>query len=162
MPRLATTFLLAALLALAPHPGAAQDDGSAGAAVVGGLVGGAVGLWTFYPLTGCPMITVGAAREADACDAGGAVAALGGLGTGIWVGLSDRGAGYGMGVGALAGFGTGWLLNRVWDAPRWVDATLILAGTVAGGIVGADDGEDGAAPSAQAPVAVPLWRLGVG
>jgi len=145
MPRylLPSAVVLTFLHLCIPSPAKAQErEGSVPAAVVGGLVGGAVSLWSFYPLTGCPMITVGAARAADACDVGGVLSAVGGLGVGVWAGASDRGAGYGMALGAAAGFGAGWLLNRVADPPRWLNALLLVGGTVAGGLIGAADGDE--------------------
>lgn len=122
---------------LLPAAGQAQE-GSAGAAVVGGLAGGVGGLLGFHGFTGCPVVTVGAAREADACDAGSLISALGGLGTGAWVGAGDSGAGYGMGVGAVAGFGLSLLLDQVADTPRWLDAALVVTGVVAGGLLGGE------------------------
>ena len=106
------TLLIA--LAVSATPAAGQEgEGSVGGAIVGGLAGGAVGLLSFYPLSGCPMITVGAAREADWCDAGGVATGVVGLGAGIWAGSDDAGAGYGMALGALAGVGAAWVLGQV-------------------------------------------------
>jgi hypothetical protein len=149
----------AALHLFAGSPATAQDaEGSAPAAVVGGVVVGAVALWSFYPLTGCPMITVGAARPADGCDVAALASALGGVGAGVWTGATDSGAGYGMALGAAGGLGVGWLLNRVVPTPRWVDALLLLGGTVAGGILGTSDEEEDLA--AQATVArIPVVAL---
>lgn len=123
--------------ALSPAAGQAQD-GSVGGAVVGGLAGGVGALWGFHGLSGCPVVTVGAARDADGCDVGSLVAALGGVGGGAWVGATDSGAGYGMGLGAAAGFAASLLLDQVTDTPRWLDAALLVTGAVAGGLLGRD------------------------
>lgn len=135
----ALAALVAAAFAL-PRPALAQEDGgSAGAAVVGGLAGGMAGLLGAYPLTGCPLAHLGAARDLDFCDVASVGLALGGVAAGAWVGAENDGAGYGMGLGLLAGFGTGFLLGKVVDTPRWLDALFILGGTVAGGVLGGDD-----------------------
>lgn len=110
-----------------------------GAGIVGGLSGGLTGLYAFYPVTGCALVTVGAAREADGCDVGGVLAGLGGAAAGGFVGGTNAGAGYGMGVGMAAGFATMLLVNQMVDLPRWADALLVVTGVVVGGIVGAED-----------------------
>ena len=63
-----------------------------------------------------------------------------------------------MALGAAGGLGVGWLLNRVVATPRWVDALLLLGGTVAGGILGASD-EEGESPSQSAVAQIPLVAL---
>lgn len=138
-PRVAgfPAILLASALSLAGLPdAAAAQDGSLGAAAVGGLAGGAAALWAFYPYTGCPMVTVGAAQATDACDVGSVVAGLGGLAGGAALGATNADAGYGAGVGFVAGFGVSWLAGKFFDVPRWLGATFVVAGTVIGGAVG--------------------------
>lgn len=132
-----TAHLLAltlALSALLPRPASGQE-GSVGGGVVGGLSGGAAALWAFFPYTGCPLVTIGGEQPADACDAGSVAAALGGTAVGAWVGGTDGARGYGMGLGLVAGVGVGWLLSQVTDTPRWLDATLMLVGVAAGGLL---------------------------
>jgi hypothetical protein len=136
--RAASVLAVVMMAALPPHPAAAQD-GSVGAGVVGGLSGGLTGLYAFYPITGCAMVTLGASRDADGCDVGGVLAGLGGAAAGGFVGGTNAGAGYGMGVGMAAGAATMLLINRVADLPRWADALLVVTGVVVGGLIGADD-----------------------
>lgn len=120
-------------------PGAARgQEGSTGAAVAGGVAAGVGALWSFHALSGCPVVTVGAAREADACDAGSVASSLLGLGAGAWAGVEDRGAGYGVALGAAAGFAASLLLDRVADPPRWLDGVLVVAGLVVGGVLGGE------------------------
>lgn len=135
-----TAFLALLLLAVASPRALLGQEGSLGAAVVGGMSGGVSALWAFPALTGCPVVTVGAAREADACDTGALLAGLGGTVAGAWIGASNSGAGYGMGVGAAAGFATAFLAGRVTDVPRWLNAVLVVGGAVAGGLLWADEG----------------------
>ena len=85
-------------------------------------------------------------------------AAGAGAGAGVWAGASDAGAGYGIALGAASGFGVGWLLNRAVATPRWVDALLLVGGTVAGGILGASH-EEGNRPSPAAAARIPLLAL---
>ena len=133
--RISTLLLLAALVAT-PAAASAQDGGgSVGGGIVGGISAGAAALWAFYPYTGCPLVTVGAARPADACDFGAVAALVGGTATGAVLGADDSRVGYGMGLGLVAGFGAGWLLGQVAEPPRWLNASLMVAGVVVGGIV---------------------------
>ena len=154
---------LVLMTGLLPHPARAQDGGgSVGGAVVGGLAGGVAGLLGAYPLTGCPLAHFGAAGDLDSCDVASVTLALGGTAAGAWIGAENDGAGYGIGLGLLAGFGTGLLVGRLLDTPRWLDAGLILAGAVAGGIIGGRD--DGGADDPTAPASelrLSLWSLPV-
>jgi hypothetical protein len=155
-----TLFLTTALV---PRPGLAQDDGgSVGGAVVGGLAGGVSGLLGAYPLTGCPLAHFGGAGDLDFCDVASVTLALGGTAAGAWIGAENTGAGYGIGLGLLAGFGTGFLVGKLVDTPRWVDSALVLAGAVAGGIIGGrdeGDDQDPAAPASELRISV--WSLPV-
>lgn len=162
LPRLVTALALATLLV--PAPARAQgDDGSVGAAVVGGVAGGVAGLLGAYPLTGCPLAHLGAARELDFCDVASITLGLGGAAAGAWVGSADSGAGYGLGLGVLAGFGTGFLLGRIVDTPRWLDSALILGGAVAGALIGGtDDDEDVQDVPRAAGVRLPVWTIPLG
>ena len=139
------TLVLAVFLTLhvVSAPAEAQDvDGSVPAAIVGGLAGGTAALWAFYPFSGCAMVTVGAPQPSGLCDVLSVVALIGGTGTGAVLGATNQNVGYGMGIGWVAGFGTSWLLGRVVDTPRWVDAALLIGGVVAGGIIGSEYGDD--------------------
>jgi hypothetical protein len=139
------TLVLAVFLTLhvVSAPAEAQDvDGSVPAAIVGGLAGGTAALWAFYPFSGCAMVTVGAPQPSGVCDVLSVVALIGGTGTGAVLGATNQNVGYGMGIGWVAGFGTSWLLGRVVDTPRWVDAALLIGGVVAGGIIGSEYGDD--------------------
>ncbi|MDT8342559.1 MAG: hypothetical protein RQ751_13695 [Longimicrobiales bacterium] len=161
MPRpLPTLLALLAATSFTALPVRAQDGdgGSVGGAVVGGIAGGVGGLLGIYPLLGCPLATIGAARDGDFCDVASLSLLVGGTAAGAWIGATDSGAGYGMGVGLVAGFGAGLLLGRVVETPRWVDSLLLLTGVVVGGIVGADD-DGGASPLAQGQRTVPLLTL---
>jgi hypothetical protein len=139
------TLLALALLTVLhfPTPARAQDvDGSVPAALVGGIAAGTAALWAFYPFSGCHMVTVGAARPSDVCDVASVVALLGGTATGAVLGAKNRHIGYGMGIGWVAGFGTGWLLGQVVDTPRWLDALFLVGGVVAGGYLGSEYADD--------------------
>lgn len=155
--RLLIVAIVTPLLLSAGAPGsvfAQEVSGSIPGAVVGGLAGGSAALWAFYPFTGCPMITVGAARPRDACDTGAILALAGGAATGAVLGARDRDLGYGMGLGWVAGFGTGWLLGKAGvDTPRWLDAAFLVAGVTVGGILG-NEGDEGepSPPSASVPL----------
>ena len=130
---------LALALHVAPASLWAQDvDGSVPAALVGGVAAGTAALWAFYPFSGCHMVTVGAPQPSDICDVGSVVALLGSTATGAVLGAKNRHIGYGMGIGWVAGFGTQWLLGRVVDTPRWLDALFIVGGVVAGGYLGSE------------------------
>ena len=139
-------LLLAAVplaLHLGPRPVVAQEvDGSVPAAIVGGLAAGSAALWAFYPFTGCAMVTVGAPQPSGLCDVFSVVALIGGTGAGAVLGATNEHIGYGMGIGWVAGFGTSWLLGRVVDTPRWLDAALVIGGVVAGGYLGSEYGDD--------------------
>ncbi|MEJ2540633.1 MAG: hypothetical protein P8188_11790 [Gemmatimonadota bacterium] len=156
--RLAILLALLGSLALAPRPGAAQGvDGSIGGGLVGGVAAGTAALWAFYPFSGCAMVTVGPPQPSDACDVFSVVALLAGTATGAVLGARDRHVGYGMGIGWVAGFGTGWLLGRVVDTPRWVDALFLVGGVVAGGYLGSEYGDD--PPLEGEPNALEVFRL---
>ena len=143
MRRVLPALALVALFHLGPAPARAQEvDGSVPAALVGGIAAGTAALWAFYPFSGCHMITVGAARPSDLCDVASVVALLGGTATGAVLGAKNRHIGYGMGIGWVAGFGTGWLLGQVVDTPRWLDALFLVGGVVAGGYLGSEYADD--------------------
>jgi hypothetical protein len=134
-------------LHLGARPAEAQDvDGSVPAAIVGGLAAGSAALWAFYPFSGCAMVTVGAPQPSGVCDVLSVVALIGGTGAGAVLGAKNQNVGYGMGIGWVAGFGTSWLVGKVVDTPRWLDAALLIGGVVAGGIVGAEYGDDDPEP----------------
>lgn len=156
-------LLLLAALPLALHlgfrPAVAQDvDGSVPAAIVGGLAAGTAALWAFYPFSGCPMVTVGAPQPSGLCDVLSVVALIGGTGTGAVLGATNQNVGYGMGIGWVAGFGTSWLLGRVVDTPRWLDAALLIGGVVAGGYLGSEYGDDDPDPD-PATLRKPLVKI---
>jgi len=155
MRRLLPALALLALLHLDRAPAQAQDvDGSVPAALVGGIAAGTAALWAFYPFSGCHMVTVGAARPSDICDVGAVVALLGSTATGAVLGAGNQHIGYGMGIGWVAGFGTGWLLGRVVDTPRWLDALFLVGGVVAGGYLGSEYEDDVSPDMETAPTEV--------
>ena len=143
MRRLLPVLAILALLHLGPAPAQSQEvDGSVPAALVGGIAAGTAALWAFYPFSGCHMVTIGAARPSDICDVASVVALLGGTATGAVLGAKNRHIGYGMGIGWVAGFGTQWLLGKVVDTPRWLDALVLVGGVVAGGVLGSEYADD--------------------
>ena len=159
MRRLLLLIAVPLALQLAARPASAQDsDGSVPAAIVGGVAAGTAALWAFYPFTGCAMVTVGAKQPSGLCDVFSVVALIGGTGTGAVLGATNRHVGYGMGIGWVAGFGTGWLLGRVVDTPRWLDAAFLIGGVVAGGIIGSGYGDDDPDPSPEA-LTKPLIKI---
>jgi hypothetical protein len=159
MRRLVLLAAIPLALHLGSRPVAAQEvDGSVPAAIVGGLAGGTAALWAFYPFTGCAMVTVGAPQPSDLCDVFSVVALIGATGAGAVLGATNRNVGYGMGLGWVAGFGTGWLLGRVVDTPRWLDAALLVGGVVAGGILGSEYGDDDPDPAPETMM-TPLLKV---
>lgn len=159
MTRLSIPVLVfVAGLLLGPRPAPAQDvDGSVGAAIVGGVAAGTAALWAFYPFSGCHMVTVGAPQPTDICDVGSVLALLGSTATGAVLGARNRHVGYGMGIGWVAGFSTGWLLGRVVDTPRWLDALFLVGGVVAGGYLGSEWEDD--PPPDMEPASVEVFRI---
>lgn len=158
MRRLTLPLALLLALHLPSDPVMGQDvDGSVPAAIVGGLAGGTAALWAFYPFSGCPMVTAGAPQPSGLCDVFSVVALIGGTGAGAVLGATNKNIGYGMGIGWVAGFGTSFLLGKVVDTPRWLDAAFLIGGVVAGGIIGAEYGDDD--PNPDPANATTLFRV---